>query len=150
MRGRISYGQLLHFPRHKLCPRHHKGWDTVTPPQLTRDTPVLQVTHPRIVGVFPLLRNELDRAVFNRFDGGLDSVSTATNHWSVNSGSITTPERSPRGTFNVCGSIFQKIERLEVDDIFSRASNRSIPRYVSGTTSLSFASFVKMLIIGRP
>ena len=42
--------------------------DTVTPPQLTRDTPVLNIAHPGEVHVFVLLRYELNVAVLNRFN----------------------------------------------------------------------------------
>ena len=45
--------------------------DTVTPPQLTGDTPVLNIAHPGEVHVFVLLRHELNVAVFNRFYGRL-------------------------------------------------------------------------------
>ncbi len=37
------------------------------PPQLPRDAPVLNVTHPAEVHVFVLLRHELDLALFDRF-----------------------------------------------------------------------------------
>jgi len=42
--------------------------DTVTPPQLTGDTPVLNIAHPGEVHVFVLLRHELNAAVLNRFN----------------------------------------------------------------------------------
>ena len=42
--------------------------DAVTPPQLTGDTPVLNIAHPGEVHVFVLLRHELNVAVFNGFD----------------------------------------------------------------------------------
>ena len=42
--------------------------DTVTPPQLTRDTPVLNIAHPGEIHVFVLLRYELNVAVLNRFN----------------------------------------------------------------------------------
>jgi hypothetical protein len=69
----------------------------VTPPQLTGDTPVLNIAHPGEVHVFVLLRHELDVAVFNRFNRRFASTSARTYHWSVSIGSITTP-RSPYGT----------------------------------------------------
>ena len=42
--------------------------DAVTPPQLTGDTPVLNVAHPGEVHVFVLLRHELNVAVLDRFN----------------------------------------------------------------------------------
>ena len=42
--------------------------DTVTPPQLTGNTPVLNIAHPGEVHVFVLLRHELDVAVLHRFN----------------------------------------------------------------------------------
>ncbi|CCJ87390.1 hypothetical protein BN133_3767 [Cronobacter dublinensis 582] len=41
--------------------------DAVAPPELTRDTPVLNIAHPGEVHVLVLLRHELDIAVLNRF-----------------------------------------------------------------------------------
>src|SRR5699024_5390901 len=41
---------------------------SVTPPPLTRDTPVLNLAHPGEVHVFVLLRYELNVAVLNRFN----------------------------------------------------------------------------------
>ena len=45
------------------------GGHAMPPPQLSRDTPVLDVAHPGKVGVFPLLRHELDVAVFDFLNG---------------------------------------------------------------------------------
>ncbi len=42
----------------------------MSPPQLAADTPVLNVAHPRKVGVFPLLGYELNGALFDSFDSG--------------------------------------------------------------------------------
>ncbi len=47
------------------------GRDTVAPPQLARDAPVLQITHPREVHVLVVFGHELDVAVFHRLDGRL-------------------------------------------------------------------------------
>ena len=44
------------------------GRDAVPPPQLARDTPVLQVFHPVVVGVFPVFRHELDAAAAHRLN----------------------------------------------------------------------------------
>ena len=41
------------------------GRNTVAPPQLTADAPVLDVAHPREVHVFVLFRHELDAAIFH-------------------------------------------------------------------------------------
>ncbi|CCK17247.1 hypothetical protein BN136_3257 [Cronobacter universalis NCTC 9529] len=43
------------------------GRDTVAPPELTGDTPVLNIAHPGEVHVFVLLRHKLNIAVFYRF-----------------------------------------------------------------------------------
>ena len=40
----------------------------VSPPKLTADTPVLNITHPSEIGVFPIFRNELNIAVLDCFD----------------------------------------------------------------------------------
>ena len=40
----------------------------MTPPQLTGDTPVLNITHPGEVHVFVLFRYELNTAIFHRFN----------------------------------------------------------------------------------
>ena len=42
--------------------------DAVTPPQLARDAPVLQVFHPVVVSVFPVFRHELDAAAAHRLN----------------------------------------------------------------------------------
>eukprot|EP00906_Rhabdomonas_costata_P016650 RCo023910 len=42
--------------------------DAVTPPQLTGDTPVLNITHPGEVHVFILFRYELNTAILHRFN----------------------------------------------------------------------------------
>ena len=47
-----------------------EGWDTVTPPQLTGDTPVLNVAHPGVVHVLVLLRHKFDIAFLNSFYSG--------------------------------------------------------------------------------
>ncbi len=44
------------------------GRNTVAPPELAGDTPVLNVAHPGEIHVFVLLRHELNIAVLNRFD----------------------------------------------------------------------------------
>ncbi len=78
----------------------------MTPPQLTRDTPVLNVVHPRHVHVAVLLRHELD--VDHLAPLQLQAAASGaifTYHWSVNNGSTITPERSPRGGFKVYGWI---------------------------------------------
>ena len=45
------------------------GRNAVTPPQLTADAPILDVTHPREIHVFVLFRHELDAAIFHGGDG---------------------------------------------------------------------------------
>src|SRR6266567_2890287 len=45
--------------------------DTIAPPQLPRDAPVIDVAHPLEVRLGVILRNELDFALFNRFDGAV-------------------------------------------------------------------------------
>ena len=42
----------------------------MAPPQLPADAPVLQVAHPREIGVLPVLGHKLDAAVFHGLDGG--------------------------------------------------------------------------------
>ena len=43
--------------------------DTVSPPKLTADTPVLDITHPCHVHIFVLGRDKLGAPVFYRLDG---------------------------------------------------------------------------------
>src|SRR5690606_16474538 len=47
------------------------GRNTVAPPQLAGNTPVLDVTHPGEIHVFVLLGHELDAAVFHGGNGRL-------------------------------------------------------------------------------
>ena len=47
------------------------GRNTVTPPDLTADAPVLDVAHPLEIGVLPVVRHEADAPVLHRGDGGL-------------------------------------------------------------------------------
>ena len=42
--------------------------NTVSPPKLTADTPVLNIAHPSEIGVFPIFRNELNIAVLDCFN----------------------------------------------------------------------------------
>ena len=46
------------------------GRDSVAPPQLKRDAPVLDVLHPVVVGLFPLLRDDLGVTGAHRIEGG--------------------------------------------------------------------------------
>ena len=45
------------------------GRNSVAPPQLTRDAPVLQIAHPRKIHVLVVFRHELDVAILHCFDG---------------------------------------------------------------------------------
>ncbi len=40
----------------------------MSPPQLARDTPVLDIFHPVVIGFAPVVRDKTDAAVFDRFD----------------------------------------------------------------------------------
>ena len=51
--------------------------DAVPPPQLARDAPVLQVFHPVVVGVFPVVRHELDAAIAHGVERGLGEFGHA-------------------------------------------------------------------------
>ena len=42
----------------------------MSPPQLATDTPILNVPHPRVIRVFPLLRHKLDRPGLHRLNSG--------------------------------------------------------------------------------
>ena len=42
----------------------------MSPPQLTGNTPILQIIHPREVHVFVLLGHEFDTSVFHGLNGG--------------------------------------------------------------------------------
>src|SRR5436189_3237502 len=44
------------------------GWDTMAPPQLTRDTPVVDVVHPLEVPFLKTVRDKLDPATLDSFD----------------------------------------------------------------------------------
>ena len=44
------------------------GGDTVPPPKLSANAPVLDITHPREVGVFPLLGDKFDGSCFYCFN----------------------------------------------------------------------------------
>jgi hypothetical protein len=79
------------------------GRDLVAPPQLAADAPVLDVVHPLVVGVDPVLGHKAHLAAGHGVDGLLRDalaggvlVATllmATNHWSVSMGSTTWPVR---------------------------------------------------------
>ena len=43
--------------------------DSVSPPELAADAPVLDVAHPVVVGVLPVVRHEADAPVLHRGDG---------------------------------------------------------------------------------
>ena len=43
--------------------------DTMTPPDLSRDAPVLDVAHPVVIGVFPIVGHEADLPAFHCFYG---------------------------------------------------------------------------------
>ena len=47
------------------------GRDAVTPPQLPRDAPILNVVHPLEIGLAPVLGHELDATVLDGCDRGL-------------------------------------------------------------------------------
>ena len=53
------------------------GGDAVPPPELARDAPVLQVFHPVVVGVFPVVRHELDAAIAHGVERGLGEFGHA-------------------------------------------------------------------------
>ncbi len=44
------------------------GGNAMAPPELARDAPVLNIAHPREVGIFPSLREELGLLAFDRLD----------------------------------------------------------------------------------
>ena len=46
------------------------GGYAMSPPDLPRNTPVFDIAHPVEIGVFPVVRDELDIADFNRLDRG--------------------------------------------------------------------------------
>ena len=46
------------------------GGDAVSPPDLPADAPVLDVAHPLVVGVLPVVRHELDAALLDCLDRG--------------------------------------------------------------------------------
>ncbi len=54
--------------------RKEVGWDAVTPPELARDTPVLDVGHPVAVGVLKLSRVELDIVVHHSVERRLSQL----------------------------------------------------------------------------
>ena len=45
------------------------GWNPVPPPDLPGNTPVLNISHPLEIGVFPIVRNKTDITVFNSCNG---------------------------------------------------------------------------------
>ena len=53
------------------------GGDAVPPPELARDAPVLQVFHPVVVGVFPVVRHEFDAAIAHGVERGLGELGHA-------------------------------------------------------------------------
>ena len=53
------------------------GGDAVPPPELARDAPVLQVFHPVVVGVFPVVRHEFDAAIAHGVERGLGEFGHA-------------------------------------------------------------------------
>src|SRR5260221_14059336 len=56
--------------------------DAMAPPELARDAPVLNIAHPRKVGVLPELRMESGVAVLDRFD------RTAGQRFSIRAGLV--------------------------------------------------------------
>ena len=73
--GAFVAGGLSLDPRLVFVLRHEQlaaaaepGRDLVAPPELARDRPVLDVVHPLVVGVDPLLGMELHRAGLDRLD----------------------------------------------------------------------------------
>ncbi|CSI69587.1 Uncharacterised protein [Vibrio cholerae] len=60
--------------------------NAMTPPQLARDTPVLNITHPREVHVLVLFWYELNIAIFYRFNrwfrqNTCANVPLVSQHW---------------------------------------------------------------------
>src|SRR6185312_2243309 len=45
------------------------GGDPVAPPELAADTPVLDVAHPLVIGLCPVLRNETGAPALDRLEG---------------------------------------------------------------------------------
>ena len=85
----------------QLAVRAVPGRDLVAPPELARDAPVLDVLHPLVVGVDPLLGHELrtepsstTSIAFCAIDlPSAPGLVIATNHWSVSIGSMKLPVR---------------------------------------------------------
>ncbi len=73
------------------------GGDLMAPPELARNAPGLDVLHPLEIGLFPVLRTNFVRPSRTEAIAGSASVLASANHWSVSIGSMTTPERSPKG-----------------------------------------------------
>ena len=98
------------------------GRNAVTPPELTRNAPILDVFHPVEVDLFKACRNKLGFAVAHRFDGGLGERLHANEP-------LLGDHRLDRGVAAVAGAhvvgmlldLLELTERLQIgDDRFSR------------------------------
>ncbi len=69
----------------------------MSPPELARHAPRLDILEPVEPGLLPRFRDDADFAARVASITGLASVAASTYHWSVSIGSITTFERSPNG-----------------------------------------------------
>ena len=85
------------------------GGDSVPPPDLSTDTPVLDITHPLEVGVFPVVRYETDFAGFNRLDGGPSQ-----------GGGLHKPLVGKQGFDNGTGTVATWLHQLVVIDFFQQ------------------------------
>ena len=104
----------------------------MAPPELARDTPVVDVLDPVEIGVLPALRMEGRVALAHRRDRRVGHRAHArTNHWSESIGSTTVSQREQTPIACLCGSIFSsRPARFEIlDDLACAHSSRVIPRY---------------------
>ena len=83
--------------------------DTVSPPDLAADTPVLDVAHPFVVGVLPVVGHEADPSVFHCFDGG-------SRQWCDPHVPLVGEKRLDNGS----GAVAAGHHQLVVDDFFEQ------------------------------
>ena len=111
------------------------GGNAVSPPELARDAPVVDVGHPLHVGLLVHLRGELDVAFAHGGDGlvAIEAVSlrvllTARNHCRERRGSMTAPVRCESAMASgVVLDVDEQAGGFEVGDDLLAGAKRSRP-----------------------
>ena len=103
--------------------------NAMAPPELARDAPVADVVHPLVVGLRPVLGNELDAAVFHDAMACSASGFILTNHCVETSGSTGVLQRwhLPSGRRCIFGLVEAGPRSSRSATTCLRASKRSSP-----------------------